>query len=99
MQIGFYSIFRLHPAYEVITAFLVVESTQKWPVTNIQSLEMPGLKISACVVNTSICHENSLVSQESSSSDVEMEVQSPQLYSSIYKSVTTFCATHAYVIY
>ena len=32
----------------------------------------------AHVVNTSICQDNSIVSQESSSSDVEMEVQSPQ---------------------
>ena len=32
MQIGFYSIFfSLHPACEVSTVFLVVESTQKWP--------------------------------------------------------------------
>ena len=30
------------------------------------------------VVNTNVCQENSIVSQESSSSDVEMEVQSPQ---------------------
>ena len=37
-------------------------------------------KNSACVVNTSVSQENSIVSQESSSSDVEMEVQSPQCF-------------------
>ena len=31
MQIGFYSIFTLHPACEVSTVFIVVESTRKWP--------------------------------------------------------------------
>ena len=35
-------------------------------------------KKSVCVVDTSVCQENSIVSQESSNSDVEMEVQSPQ---------------------
>ena len=31
VQIGFYSIFSLHPAYEVNTVFIVVEFTWKWP--------------------------------------------------------------------
>ena len=35
-------------------------------------------KNSACVVNTNVCQDTSIVSKESSSSDVEMEVQSPQ---------------------
>ena len=35
-------------------------------------------KNSACVVNTSFCQDTLIVSQESSSSDVEMEVQSLQ---------------------
>ena len=35
-------------------------------------------KTSACVVNTSVSQENSVVSQESSGSDVKMDVQSPQ---------------------
>ena len=35
-------------------------------------------KNSACVVDTSVSQDNSIVSQESSSSDVEMEVQSTQ---------------------
>ena len=40
---------------------------------------MPRLtKKSVCVVKTSVCQENSIVSQEYSSSYVEMEVQSPQ---------------------
>ena len=47
--------------------------------TNIQSPKMPRpTKNSACIVNTSVCQDNSVVSQESSSSDVEMEVQSQQ---------------------
>ena len=42
---------------------------------------MPRLrKNSAHVVYTSISQENSLISQESSSSDQEMEVQSPQCF-------------------
>ena len=39
-------------------------------------------KNSSHVVNTSVCQENSIVLQESSSSDVEMEVQSPQFIKS-----------------
>ena len=35
-------------------------------------------KNSSSVVNASICQDTSIVSQESSSSDVEMEVQSTQ---------------------
>ena len=35
-------------------------------------------KNSAHVVNTNVSQDNSIVSQESSTSDVEMEVQSPQ---------------------
>ena len=35
-------------------------------------------KNSAHVVNKSVCQDTSKVSQESSSSDVEMEIQSPQ---------------------
>ena len=31
VQIGFYSIFSLHPACEVSTVFIALESTQKWP--------------------------------------------------------------------
>ena len=37
-------------------------------------------KNSACVVNTSVSQENSMISQESSSSDAEMEVQSQQCF-------------------
>ena len=37
-------------------------------------------KNSAHVANTSISQDNSIVSQESSSSDVEMEMQSPQCF-------------------
>ena len=37
-------------------------------------------KNSACVANTSVSHENSMISQESSSSDVEMDVQGPQCF-------------------
>ena len=54
---------------------------------------------SAHVVNTRGSQEISIVSQESSSSDVEMEVQSPQCFLIIYKSITTFFATHVYAIY
>ena len=47
--------------------------------TNIRSPEMPrSTKNSAHVVNTSVCQGILIVSQESSSSDVEMEGQSPQ---------------------
>ena len=35
-------------------------------------------KKSAHIVKTTVCQNNSLVSQESSSSEVKMEVQSPQ---------------------
>ena len=35
---------------------------------------------SACVANTSVSQENPIVSQESSSSDVQMNVQSPQCF-------------------
>ena len=37
-------------------------------------------KNSAHVVNTSVSEENSIISQESSSSEAEMEVQSPQCF-------------------
>ena len=37
-------------------------------------------KNSACVANTSVSQENSIISQASFSSDVEMEVQSPQCF-------------------
>ena len=48
---------------------------------SIQSPEMPRLtKNSAHVANTSVSQENSIISQESSSSDVEMDVQSPQCF-------------------
>ena len=47
--------------------------------TNIQSSMMPRpTKNSASVINTSVCHDNSIFLQESSSSDVEREAQSPQ---------------------
>ena len=35
-------------------------------------------KKSAHVVNTKVCQDTAIISQESSSSDVEMEVKSPQ---------------------
>ena len=37
-------------------------------------------KNSACVVNTCVSQENSMISQDSSSTDQEMEVQSPQCF-------------------
>ena len=47
--------------------------------TNIQSPEIPrSTTNTACVVNTSVCQDTSIVSQEFSSSDLEMELQSPQ---------------------
>ena len=71
VQIRFYSIFSLHPACEVSAVFIVVESICRWPKSK-------TTKHSSSVVNTSVCQDTSIVSQESSSSDVEMEVQSPQ---------------------
>ena len=48
---------------------------------NIKSPKMPrSTKNSAHVVNTSVCQNTSIVSQESSSSDVEIEVQRPQFF-------------------
>ena len=48
--------------------------------TNIQSPQMPRpIKNCAHVVSTNVCQDNSIAPQESSSSDVEMEVHSPQL--------------------
>ena len=47
----------------------------------IQSPEMPRpTKDSACVANTIVSLENSMISQESSSSDAEMDVQNPQCF-------------------
>ena len=37
-------------------------------------------KNSACVASISVYQENSIISQESSSSDVEIDVQSPQCF-------------------
>ena len=48
-------------------------------------------KKSVCVVNTSVCQDNSIVSQESSSSDVEMEVQSPQFIQTSTVSHNLLC--------
>ena len=38
------------------------------------------IKNSACVTNTGVFQENSMISQDSLSSDQEMEVQSPQCF-------------------
>ena len=65
-----------------------------------QSTKMPRPTTnSAQVHNTGVSQENSMVSQESSSSNADMEVQSPHCFATIYKSVTTFCATYVYAIY
>ena len=39
-----------------------------------------GTKNSACVIDTSVNQETSMMSQDSSSSDQEMEVQNPQCF-------------------
>ena len=51
------------------------------------------------VVNTRVCEENSIVSQESSSSDAEMEVKSPQFIQPSTSQSQPFGATHVYAIY
>ena len=88
MQFEFYSVTRLHPACEVSTVLIVVVSTQKRPETKYPEIPIPT-KNSAHVINTSVSQENSIVSQESSSSDVEMKCKAHSVLT-IYKSVTTF---------
>ena len=79
VQFQFYSIISLHTACEVSTIFIVVVSTQKWPETKYHEMPRPT-KNSVSVHNTSVNEENSMVSQESSSSGVEMDVQSLQCF-------------------
>ena len=56
-------------------------------------------KNSAHVMDTSDNQENSMISQDSSSSDQEMEVQRAQYFPTIYKSATIFCATNVHALY
>ena len=99
LQIGFYSIFSLHPACKVNTLFKLLNLLGSGLRTNIQSPTMPRpTKNSAHVVNTGVFQDNSIVLQESSSSCINGGPK-PTVYSTIYRSVTTICATHVYAIY
>ena len=65
MQIGFYSIFSLHPACEVNTVFILLNLLRNGLRTNIQSPKMArSTKSSAHVANTCVCQDNSIVLQE-----------------------------------
>ena len=55
-------------------------------------------KNSAHVMDAIVNQATSIISQDSSSSDQEMEVQSP-VFPTIYKSATIFCVTHVYALY
>ena len=50
-------------------------------------------------MDTSVNEESSMISQYSSSSDQEMEVQKPTVFCTIYKSATIFCATNVCALY
>ena len=61
--------------------FNLVVSTWNWPVTKFaESQYAQSKKNSACVKDTSVNQETSMNSQDPSSSDQEMEVQSPQCF-------------------
>ena len=90
MKILIFQYFSFHPACKVSTVFIIIESTQKWPKNKYpESQDAKINKNSAHVVNTSICQDTSIVSQESSSSGVEMKVQTI-VFSTIYKSAKIF---------
>ena len=54
---------------------------------------------SACVVNTSVFQGNSMISQDSSCSDQEMEVQIPPCFPPSTSQSQPFVQPHVYVIY
>ena len=69
---GFTSLFLACPIYSVLV------STGCGLRQSSRSPKMPRATMNpACVMNTSVSQEETIVSQESSSSDQEMEVQSP----------------------
>ena len=76
VQFGFYSIISLHTAL-LLLLFLLRSGLRP----RIQSHKMPRpTKNSAYVANTGVSQENSVILQESSSSYVEMDAQSPQCF-------------------
>ena len=100
VQIRFYSIFSLHPACEVSTVFIVVEYTQNGLITNIQNPEMPrSTKNFACVVNTSVLSRYFNSFTRIFKFKCRNGGPKPTVYSTSYKSGTTFSETQDYAIY